>query len=143
MRLICLLPMAALAACQPGAPSPPSNAIAEEIGLQAGMYDVSTTETLPGIGTAPEEREGQCIRGEQAAHPESFLARVHGGLAGCTAGDVSVSGHESRGELRCVDNHTLGLSATYTRDSWDQTISGVSDDGSYEAHQTAHLVGTC
>jgi len=105
------------------------------------MYEIAVVETLPGVATSNERTDRQCVDAGMASNPESFLA--HGEMSGCTSTSPVRDGHEIRSELRCEANHLAMISATFDRDSWEQTISGNGPEGSYESHETAHRVGDC
>ena len=113
----------------------------EESPLRAGMYEVSIVETLPGVGASNERTDRQCVDPTMASRPESFLG--HGEMSGCTSTEPVRDGHQIRSEIRCEANHQAMISATFTRDSWEQTISGNGPEGSYESHENAQRVGDC
>ena len=119
----------------------PATATATEAGLQPGNYEITTVETIAGTGTSPARREEQCISGENADRPESFLGQIT--LPGCTSGEPQVSTGQIRTELRCADNQAITAVTTLRRDGWDQNVVGTGLNGSYESRQTARWIGDC
>lgn len=134
-----------LAACQQSAP-PPSNtetselAEGEESRLRPGLYEVTGTETLPGVGTSAERREQKCLDPNDAAHPDRFLVNPGDG---CKPGELIKSDGEMRREFRCKGDRVLNFTVTFGSDSWDQAITGTSYQGSYEAHERGQRIGDC
>lgn len=118
-----------------------STTVPNELPLAPGLYEVSVVESIAAVGTSPERRNQQCVDAAMAAHPETFVNP--GSLPGCVGSTPLRDGMEVRSELRCADNHVLSISTTLRSDGWEQTVSGVSLDGTYESRETAHRIGDC
>lgn len=159
MRIIPWMVLASLiSACQQSESSLPANSSVEqsasetgdgnadsaarsETGLSPGLYEIKIVETITGLATSPEQVRQECIDRGMAAHPETFLAQ--GSSQGCRATSPIRDGQNIRSELRCDDNYTLALRADFEAESWHQTVSGSSPNGSYESRETAHRIGDC
>ena len=109
--------------------------------LRPGLYDVSVVETIAGVGTSPERRDRECVTSDMAAHPEAFLHPAS--LQGCTGTAPTRDGAEVKSELQCADNHTLSITTNLSADGWEQSVSGESENGTYESQETAQRIGDC
>lgn len=109
--------------------------------LRQGLYDVSTLETIAGVGDSPERHSQECVTADMAAHPEFFLNGVS--LPGCNGTAPTRNGTQVTSELQCADNHTISINTSLSHDGWEQTVSGQSENGTYESHETASRVGDC
>jgi hypothetical protein len=118
-----------------------STPVPNESPLSPGLYEVSVVESIAAIGTSPERSDQQCVDAAMAAHPETFVNP--GSLPGCVGSTPLRDGMEVRSELRCADNHVLSISTTLSSDGWEQTISGLSLNGTYESREKAHRIGDC
>ena len=109
--------------------------------LRPGLYEVSVVETIAGAATSPDRHSEECVSADMAAHPETFLNAVS--LPGCTGTTPIRDGNQVTSQLSCADNHSLSITSNLSGDSWDQSVSGASDTGSYESRETAHRNGNC
>jgi hypothetical protein len=134
-----------LVACDPHASEQPAEQAAglpgkEPVRLLPGLYEVTGSETLPGIGTRMIDSDRQCFGPDDAAHPDRLL--VNPG-SGCQPGELFSSDGEFRREFRCNDNRVINFTVRFTNDSWEQSLIGTSNDGGYESLTSGKRVGDC
>jgi hypothetical protein len=98
-------------------------------------------ETIAGVGTSPERRDHECVNADMAAHPEAFLNGVS--LPGCTGTTPTRDGTQVTSQLQCADNHVISINTSLSNEGWEQTVSGESQNGNYESHETANRIGEC